>query len=235
MIFIPTKLENNFKFNFDAPFEEHFIEVNDDVKLNALHFKRPNPNGSILYLHGNAGDLSSWGSVALDFLNHNYEVLIIDYRGYGKSEGSIKSEEQLYNDAQKAYDYAVNKLGFRNVTLFGRSIGTGISSWLAMNNDIDKLILETPYFSFKDLVGHIMPIAPKFVIKYELDNAKHFEKIKAPIYLIHGTTDELIPFNSSLRLKEKFPHIRLFPIENGHHNDLSSFVEYQNALRDILE
>src|SRR5690606_27747080 len=107
-IFLPSTLPQEYSFSFPTPFEELFLESEDGAVLNALHFKAENPKGVILYFHGNAGDLSRWGEITQGFTKHSYDVLVMDYRTYGKSKGKL-SEESLYSDAQLFYDY-VNEL-----------------------------------------------------------------------------------------------------------------------------
>ncbi len=93
LIFIPDKLNKNFRFRFDQKFEELNIRTEDDKLLNGLLFESNSSKGLIFYLHGNAGSLNSWGEVAKTYTDLNYDVFILDYRGYGKSEGSINSQE----------------------------------------------------------------------------------------------------------------------------------------------
>ncbi|NNE03974.1 MAG: alpha/beta hydrolase, partial [Eudoraea sp.] len=94
LIFLPTKLPVDFEYSFQYPFEEVFLTAEDGAVLNALHFKNKDPKGVILYFHGNAGDLSRWGQIATYFVKKNYDVVIMDYRTYGKSTG-VLSEEAL--------------------------------------------------------------------------------------------------------------------------------------------
>ncbi|WP_231373993.1 alpha/beta fold hydrolase [Aureivirga marina] len=96
IIFIPTKLSKNHSYQFINNFEEIFVEVRDEVSLNGLLFKVENPKGIIFYMHGNAGNLDSWGNVAEVYNTLNYDVFVYDYRGYGKSDGKITSEEQVF-------------------------------------------------------------------------------------------------------------------------------------------
>lgn len=103
LIFHPQKLAKDYTFSFPQPFEELNIPVDEQTTLNGLLFKTESPKGLIIYLHGNAGSLASWGKVAKAYTDLNYDIFIYDYRGYGKSEGTIKNETQLYTDNQKLY------------------------------------------------------------------------------------------------------------------------------------
>jgi len=104
LIFFPQKLDKTHKFNFENSFEEKYIETNDGISLNGLLFKADNSKGLIFYLHGNAGSLNTWGGVAKTYTDLNYDVFIIDYRSYGKSEGSINGEEHFFQDIQTTYN-----------------------------------------------------------------------------------------------------------------------------------
>ena len=143
-IFLSTKLDQDYVYQFEHEFEELFIETEDGARLNGLHFKQENPRGIIVYYHGNAGDLSRWGLITSYFLKFNYEVLVMDYRGYGKSTGKI-SEAALYNDANLFYDKAKEQFPERNIIVYGRSLGTAIAANVASKNNPKKLVLETPF------------------------------------------------------------------------------------------
>ena len=150
-IFLPSKLPQDYVYEFDHDFEELFIETEDGARLNALHFKQENPRGIIVYYHGNAGDLSRWGKVTSYFLQFNYEVLVMDYRTYGKSTGKL-SEKALYSDAQLFYNKAKELFPEGNIIVYGRSLGTAMAAYVASKNKPKKLILETPFYDFRKLV-----------------------------------------------------------------------------------
>ncbi|MFC2124565.1 alpha/beta hydrolase [Bacteroidota bacterium] len=235
VIFFPEKLPKDYKYSFSGVFEERFFETDKHILINGLHFKADNPEGIILYLHGNAGSLKGWGEVAYDFLSFGYDVLIIDYRGFGKSSGRI-SEENMYHDAQFVYDQIKSLFHENQITVYGRSIGTGVASYIAAYNNPAKLILESPYVSLPDMAKKYYPWFPKKLIRFHFPNDKHLERITCPVFIIHGSHDEIIPVNSSNRLGEKLkPGDQLFIIDGGHHNDLSMFEEYQNKLIEILK
>ena len=104
-IFLPEKLSSDYPFEFDANFEEYNIPMNDGATINALHFKSDSSKGLMLYFHGNAGSLRRWGEVVIPFIEYGYDVLIVDYRGYGKSTGN-RSKGALLSDAEQIYEFA---------------------------------------------------------------------------------------------------------------------------------
>ena len=114
LIFFPEQLLPNYQFDFEHDFEEVNYKVSEDVTINALHFKAEKSKGILFYAHGNAGNLNRWGHVADIFINFNYDLLIYDYRSYGKSGGNI-SEQNFYHDANVIYkelmkSYEENKI-----------------------------------------------------------------------------------------------------------------------------
>lgn len=235
LLFHPRKLTVDHAYNFEWKFEEVNFETSRNVTINGLHFKAENPRGVIFYLHGNAGALDSWGHVALQFLQLNYDVLIIDYRGFGKSTGRI-SERGLFHDAQFIYNKLKEQYGEDKIVVYGRSIGTGIAAYVAAHNSPGKLILETPYYSMKDLVNNLYPAAPAFILRYKFKTNEFLPKVKCPVCLFHGTEDEIIYYGSSVKLQQLFkPGDTLIMIKGGRHNDLERFAEYRNGLKQILE
>ena len=104
ILFVPSVLPQDYKYEFAHNFEELFLNTDEKAVVNALHFKVENPKGVVLYFHGNAGDLSRWGKTTEYFADKDYDVLVMDYRTFGKSTGAL-SEPALYSDAQFCYDY----------------------------------------------------------------------------------------------------------------------------------
>ena len=235
VIFFPEKLSRDYRYSFQGNYEEKFYDTDKHARINAIHFKADQPKGVIFYLHGNAGSLKGWGEVAYDFTSLGYEVLIIDYRSFGKSTGKI-SEENLYHDAQFIYDQIRSSFDETRITVFGRSIGTGIASYIASHNNPSRLILESPYVSIPNMAKKYYPWFPRKLIRFRLPNDQYLEKVFCPVFIIHGSKDEIIPVESTESLRGKLkPEDQVFIIRNGHHNDLSMFEEYQNSLYEILK
>src|SRR5690606_37179387 len=117
--FLSAALETSHTFDFETPFEEYFRETPFGGKISCIHFKTPNPVGVIVYYHGNSDDLARWGSIAEELTKFSYDVLAMDYRGYGKSSGP-RNEEYLYSDAQATYDFARKNYGEKNTVVYCR-------------------------------------------------------------------------------------------------------------------
>ena len=130
LIFKPEKLPEDFEFKYDNQvFDEYNIEVAEGVNLNGVHFKVREPKGIVLYLKGNSRSLKGWGKFAIDFTRHGFDVLMVDYRGFGKSTG-IRTEEGIKKDLQYAYDELKKQVDERFIILYGRSLGSGFATKL---------------------------------------------------------------------------------------------------------
>ncbi|MEP0263983.1 alpha/beta fold hydrolase [Dokdonia sp.] len=235
--FNPKHLEPDYIFQFEEPFEELEIAVEEDVYLNALHFKATNPKGIILYFHGNAGAIHDWGKRAPLYLENEYDVLFVDYRGYGKSDGNYKNEDQLFSDVQKVYDYVKSKYDERQITVLGYSLGSGLAAYVASQNNPKQLILNAPYYSWKTLVAdEIAPPIPTYLIKYDIKTYAYLATVQCPIQIFHGTKDFLIrPNSNSEKLKELYPDkIDLTLIIDAVHNDIHITKQYYDALKELL-
>ena len=236
LIFLPTKLPNDYVYEFSSPFEEVNLKASDGAVLNALHFKSPEPKGVILYFHGNAGDLSRWGGITTYFVEKKFDLIVMDYRSYGKSKGKL-SEQALYSDAQLFYDYAMQHYKEDEIILYGRSLGTGIASKTASSNKPRKLILETPYYSLSQVGQSKFPLLPvKWFLKYRLNSFEYVQTISCPIAIFHGTDDSVVPFDSGWKLFEAIPSAskRFYKIEGGEHNNLAEFEAYDRGIDEVL-
>ena len=233
--FHPKTLASTYQYQFDTPFEEYNIKVDDLNTLNTLLFKSKSPKGVILYLHGNAGALHDWGLRAPLYTNNNYDILFVDYRGYGKNKNEMKNEDMLHQDMQHVYDFLKTKYQEKNITIIGFSIGTGLATKLAANNNPQQLILEAPYYSFENLVGQIAPMVPNFLINYKIKTYKFLEKVNCPITIFHGKNDQLIKSEHAIRLQQLSPNkIYLHLIENCNHNGIYKSSYYSGKLQQLL-
>lgn len=235
-IFKPEKLKQDFQFKYDAPFKEYFFDISPGVRINGLHFFRENTKGLILYFHGNTRSIKGWARYAKDFYRYDYDVLLVDYRGFGKSTGK-RSEKEMMNDMQFIYLQMKEKYGDAHLIIYGRSIGSGFASKLASDNSPRYLILDAPYFNFLRVIERFLPFLPvRFVLRYHLRTDKWLPKVKCHTYIIHGTKDWLIPIRHSEALQKINPaKVTLIRIHGGGHNNLPSYDEYHNFIRDILK
>jgi len=233
LIFHPERLKKDHTFSFPVPFEERWI-ANGDINLHTIRFPKANSLGVILYFHGNAGSLNSWGHIYADFAFAPYDLWILDYRGFGKSQGTISGENSLHEDALLFHQAARTLYGDKDIILYGRSIGTGVAAKLAATHPPRMLILETPYFNFVDLVGQIAPWAPKSLLRYRLMTNTYIVDQPFPIHLFHGDRDVLIPASSSDRLSQLGSDIHYHRIDGAGHNNLSALPQYHQELKNLL-
>ena len=235
LIFYPQKLDKNYQFGFDQKFEEINVRTIDGITLNGLLFRADSSKGLIFYLHGNAGSLSSWGEVARTYTDLNYDVFILDYRGYGKSEGSISGQGQLFQDIQTVYDELKNKYNEDSIIVLGYSLGAGLASKIACTNNPRLLILQAPFYSLTDMMRHTFPIIPTFILKYKLKTNEFIKNCKMPIVIFHGNQDEVIYYGSSLKLKELFKEKDTLITLNGQgHNGMTDNRDYIIEIQKIL-
>lgn len=236
ILFLPTTLEQDYHFESDYPVDELFLKTDDNATINALHYKVENPKGVILYFHGNAGDLSRWGKIAEYFVAKQYDVFVMDYRTYGKSKGSL-SEEAFYKDAQYCYDYLLKQYSETEITLYGRSLGTGIASYLASGNQPKQLILEAPYYSILDVAEHRFPMFPlEKLMKYQFPTFKYLPKTSCLITIIHGTDDSVVPYISGRKLLDlNLDNLKFVTVEGGNHNNIIEFEEYHILIHELLQ
>lgn len=234
IIFQPDKLAPDYVFEFSDPFEEFFLKTADGANINALYFKTEEAyRGVVLYFHGNADNLQRWGKYRIDFTKRGYDVFYIDYRGFGKSTGN-QLESLMYDDAKLAYDWLLKKYTSEEVIIYGRSLGTAFAANVASKVDAKMLILETPFDNMQHVMESRAPlILPEF--KYRFPTDEFIQKINYPIYIIHGTQDEVVPYDLALNLKVFLKaEDEFFTIENGKHKNLNTFAIYQQYLDQIL-
>lgn len=236
LLFLPTVLAEDYKYTSVYNFEEITLEPEDNVTLNAIHYKVEKPKGVMLYFHGNAGDLSRWSKVSEFFVAKNYDVLIMDYRTYGKSKGKL-SEQAFYNDAQLFYNYLLKQYEASKITIYGRSLGTGIATYVASKNKAKQLILETPYSSITAVAKHRFPVFPiKWLLKYKFPSEDFIKKVTCPITIFHGAEDKVVPYQFGVKLAEqaKKDQVNFITIDNGSHNNLVTFDAYLEGIDKIL-
>jgi uncharacterized protein len=235
LIFFPEKLSKDFRFRFDQKFEELNIKMPDNIMLNGLLFKSPNPRGLIFYLHGNAGSLRLWGEVAKTYTDLDYDVFMLDYRGFGKSEGKINSQDQLYQDIQIVYDQLKCLYDENKIIVLGYSIGTGPATKVASANNPKLLILQAPYYSLTALMRQVYPFIPVFLLKYKFETNKFIAQCKMPVIIFHGNDDKVILHNSSIKLKDHLKKTDAFITLDGQgHNGMTANPVYRNEIENIL-
>lgn len=235
-IFKPEKLDQDFIYKYDTAFKELFFDVEPGVRINGLHFTVENPKGLVLYFHGNSRSIKGWAKYATDFFRYGYDVVLVDYRGFGKSTGK-RTEQLMLGDMQFVYDTLAKQYTEFHLIVYGRSLGSGFAAKIASDNNPRYLILDAPYYSFKKVVERFLPILPlRFLLRFQLRTDSWIQGVKCHTYILHGTKDWLIPISNSEKLQALNPRkITLIRIDGGGHNNLPTFPQYHNIIRDILQ
>lgn len=229
LIFQGIALPHDHKYTFNQKFKEYFIPTSDGENINALLFQsqQDSSKGLILYFHGNAGNLQRWGEYAVDFTKLGYDIVMIDYHGYGKSSGK-PSEETLYADAKAVLDWSQQSLKYKKLIIYGRSLGSAVASNLATLCQPDLLILETPFSDLNDVLYF-------FSSQFKFSNKQFLPQIKCRKVIMQGTNDGVVPLSSAMKLKPLLGEDDQFVvIVGGSHNNLREFKEYHQALQEAL-
>jgi uncharacterized protein len=237
VIFPGQKLEPSYVFSPYKNGKEIKIKTEDGVILSAIKYNNFKSEKIILYFHGNAESLESWRYEFGDLEYLNKDMIIFDYRGYGKSEGNV-SEKGLYLDAKGVYEYALS-MGYKdsNIIIYGRSIGTGIAVDVAQNKNIDALVLESPYSSLRKMIyNEYWYMLPFFYLSYSFNSCEKMKNIRTKVLFLHGDKDEVIPAKYSKDLEKCFEGSkRYIQIKNGMHNNLGQFPQKRNAVEEFLK
>lgn len=235
VIFLPEKLSNDYRFQFPNA-EELQVRTSDGVSLHGILFKTDGASkGVIFYLHGNAGSLRLWGEVASTYTALNYDVFMLDYRGYGKSEGEITSQEQMFDDVETVYKNLLSRYNEDKIIVLGYSIGTCAATYVASINKPKMLILQAPYYNMVDMMKKVIPFVPTFILKYKFETNKFIPLCSMPIVIFHGDSDEVIPYGSSLKLKPLLKKSdTLITLHGQGHNGMSYLPQYIAEIDRIL-
>jgi len=237
LLFKPETLPKDFQFYYEnQDIIEYNLETRDGATINALRFKpKGESQGIVLYLKGNSKSIKGWGKFAVDFTRHNYNVLMVDYRGFGKSTGR-RSQKAIKRDLQEVYNKIKEETTEDRIIVYGRSLGSGFATKLASINNPKMLILDAPYYSLTKVTARYAPFMPlSLLIKYPLPTYKWLKYVQCPIHIIHGTNDKLIPYKTSVKLSKIKPKLtKLHTVIGGGHKNLNNFESYHEMIHDIL-
>ena len=222
MIFFPTSALEYTPADLDMPYEDVRIRTADGVTIHGWMVLCNGCDVTLLFFHGNAGNIGDRVENIRRLHEIGLRVFILDYRGYGLSEGS-PSEQGLYEDARAAYAYLVSRgdINPERIAIFGRSLGAAVAVDLACRVPCWRLILESTFTSAADMAGHILPFLPMGrLITERFDSANKIARVRAPILQFHGTQDEIVPYRLGQKLFQMAPEPKEFiPIPGATHND----------------
>ncbi len=240
----PWKL-NNLAKRSGLPIEDVELHTSDGVMLHGWFIPAPTPLATLLWCHGNAGNMTDRLDKLAELYRRHLSIFIFDYRGYGQSHG-VPSEDGLYRDAQAAYAYLIDgrHLDPKRVVLFGRSLGCAVAGDLATQRPAAGLILESPFSSLQEVIrtryGN-WPLEQFFDSNFDL--LAKMPRIHMPVLIIHGDRDEVVPLSLGQRVYDAAnPPKDFYLIAGAHHDDMSRvggkryferFVEFvQNITQD---
>lgn len=228
----------------DLPAYIHLVtfSTTDKLLLQGLYFQHETNKLNtklLIYFHGNGGNMYHRIKESTQLYDLGINVLVVSYRGYAKSEGK-PSELGIYKDGKAALQYAIKSLGYleENIIIFGRSIGTAVAVDLAQNRNIDSLILITPFSSAFDLANAADLGIVASIVGTSYNSSAKINNILCPLLIIHGSDDEVIPFNLGKKLYSSYQGEKIFvEITNGKHNDLEYVdpVLYYKSINDFIK
>jgi pimeloyl-ACP methyl ester carboxylesterase len=237
LIFHPEKMSKNEKIDFGFPIAELAIESFDETKLSGIlcGSKIPDTKRAIFFLHGNAGNLHDQQQAAEFYTALGYDFFTFDYRGFGKSEGEIESEEQFFKDIQVMYKEMQTAYHADSITVIGYSVGTAAAAMIASKMNPKKLVLIAPYYSLVDMTKRRYPFIPTALLKYRFETGEYLKKVKSKVLLIHGDQDEVLPFECSQMLSKYLKNESKFlPIQGQGHDDFEQNNLFEEEIRAFL-
>lgn len=213
--------------------EERWIVTADGQRLNCAWYPQTSARMATLFLHGNAGNVTHRVDHAEAIRQAGSACLIVDYRGYGKSEG-LPSEAGLYADGQAAYEELI-RLGYapNRIVLHGESLGTAVATDLAVRNPSAALILEAPFMSVSKMAARVLPLLGPLLAR-GFDTYAKISRVHVPMLVMHGTADEMIPVSHGRAVFQRANEPKQFwELPQAHHNDLldTAGPEYVHRLR----
>jgi len=232
-IFHGVKIPVDYNFNFEHDFEEINLSAKDGEVLNAVLFKRQEPKGLILFFHNHSGNVIKWSDTAIFLSNYNYNVLLVDYRGFGKSTGKF-DENMMQEDAGLWYDLVKDQ--YSEIIVFGRGIGAYFAARVAANNTVDQLILESPVYNLARAGKYIYPYQPYYLLlKYKFDCSEDIRRVHCKTTILHGKKDSVVCYRSSQDLYElNRDHVELILIEDADHFNIMNHPVYLETIERLL-
>jgi len=233
LLFHPVALDPGVPLAVDPDVHERTVDV-PGARLSVLELRLPDPRGVVFFLHGNAGNLQSWFVNADFYRRANYDLVMLDYRGFGKSTGRIDGEAQLHADVMAVWSQVAPRYAGRRVVLYGRSLGSGLAARLATQVRADLTMLVSPYASMVALARLHYPWVPAALLRYPLRTDEAVARLRSPVLLLHGERDDLIPVDHSRELAALARQARVVVVPGAGHGDLQAFDTYLDAVADAL-
>lgn len=221
LVFLPSRTLAASPARIGLDFEDVWLQAADGVRIHGWFIAHAQPRGTLLFFHGNAGNIGDRLESIGIFHRLGLNILIIDYHGYGRSEGS-PGEEESYSDAEAAWRHLVEtrRIPPGEIVIFGRSMGGGVAAWLAARVAPAALILESTFTSVPEMAAKVYPFFPvRLLARIRLDAKAPLADVRAPVLVIHSAEDEIVPLEQGRALFEAAPEPKRFLELRGGHND----------------
>lgn len=220
-------------------YEDILLTTSDGIRLHGWYIPATQPRGTVLFFHGNAGNISDRLDYLQMFYRLGYSTLIIDYRGYGKSDG-VPGEQGSYRDAEAAWRYLTEQRHIRSsrIALFGESLGGAVAAWLAARQKPAALVIASSFTSVPELGQQLYPYFPvKWLSHIRYDTRKALRSVTAPVLIAHSPEDDIIPFEQGRELFAAANPPKQFLELAGGHNDGFIFMRpaWVGVLGDFLD
>jgi len=204
----------------------------DGVAVNALEFAAPKGTRTIVHFHGNAETAEANAFLGREMKKRGFSMVLVEYRGYGRSRGSSPNEEGLYLDAAAVLDLlAARGVGPDRVVLWGQSLGTGIAAEMAKRGRGSRLALVAPFTSTVDIASRVVPFLPANMVMIDrFDTLSKAPSIAAPTLVVHGDIDDVIPFEQGEKVSHALPHGTFLKVPEGRHDNLYKSMSVIAAL-----
>lgn len=218
-------------------YENVWLTTGSGKRVHGWFIRAPGAHKTVLFFHGNAGNITYRRDSILVFLRLGLDVLIMDYSGFGRSQGK-PTESGLYEEARLAWQY-LQKRGIpaSRIVLFGRSLGGAVATELATRVKPDALILESTFTSARSQANAIFPVISWFVLlRYKFDSLSIIKRVQCPVLIVHSPDDEIIPFQHGVRLfKRANPPKFLLKLKGDHnYGFMRSQPQYRNGLKQFI-
>lgn len=220
-------------------YETVWLTTEDNVRIEAWFIPAPAARGVVLLAHGNAGSIAYRVDYAPLFHRLGFSLLLLEYRGYGRSEGK-PSEEGTYADARAAWRHLVTERGFpaERIVLAGESLGGAVAARLAAEQRPAALVLASSFVSVPELAAELYPWLPaRWLARYRYDTLDAVERLSCPVMIAHSREDEIVPFHHGERLFAAAKGPKAFLELAGGHNGgfLYTRDEWQVELGRFLD
>ena len=219
-------------------YKEVYLTTSDNVRLHGWFFPNKTAKHTLLFFHGNAGNISHRLDKALLLHSLGLNVFLFDYRGYGKSDGT-PSEAGVYRDASAAYNYLVKHLGVPEnaIILYGESLGGAIAIDVAKKQNPAALITEEAFSSLRDMGKVVYPFIPSSSISNKFDSVSKISSVRCPKLIIHSINDEIVPFGQSVKLYNAASKPKEMLEIRGTHNTAfqDSIEHYRHGIDNFIE